>query len=72
MPKRVPSAYAGSMSPQGALDGPRKLEVVPGKLATVVKPAPGGGKKKPRIVACGNFAAKATEDELYMHPQAML
>ena len=47
----------------------RKLEVVP---ATVVKPAPDGGKKKPRIVACGNFAAKATEDELYMHPQAML
>ena len=43
----------------------RKLEVVPGKLVTVVKPAPEGGKKKARIVACGNFTAKDAQDELY-------
>ena len=42
----------------------RKLEV-PGKLVTVVKPAPEGGKKKARIVGCGNFTVKDAQDERY-------
>ncbi len=43
----------------------RQIEVVPGKLVPTIKPAPGGGKKKARIVACGNFTAKDAQEELY-------
>ena len=43
----------------------REVEVVPGKLVPTIKPAPGGGKKKARVVACGNFTAKDAQDDLY-------
>ena len=43
----------------------RTIEVVPGKLVPTLKPAPGGGKKKARIVACGNFTTKDSSEELY-------
>ena len=43
----------------------RQVEVVPGKLVPTIKPAPGGGKKKARIVACGNFTAKDSQEDLY-------
>lgn len=50
---------------QKALDEKRRIEVVPGKLVPTIKPAPGGGKKKARVVACGNFTAKDSQDDLY-------
>lgn len=43
----------------------RKLEVVPGKLVTTIKPGPDGGKRKARLVACGNFTERDAQDELY-------
>ena len=48
-----------------AFEEGRKVEVVPGKLVTTVKPGPAGGKKKARIVACGNFTTKDSQEELY-------
>ena len=48
-----------------AFEEGRKVEVVPGKLVTTVKPGAAGGKKKARIVACGNFTAKDSQEELY-------
>lgn len=43
----------------------RKIEVVPGKLVPTIKPGMGGGKKKARIVACGNFTNRDAQDDLY-------
>ena len=43
----------------------RKIEVVPGKLVPTIKPGLGGGKKKARIVACGNFTNRDAQDDLY-------
>eukprot|EP00435_Cladocopium_sp_Y103_P038236 s1075_g10.t1 len=48
----IPKAEVEEMFRKAYEDG-RKLEVVP------------GGKKKARIVACGNFTAKDAQDELY-------
>ena len=50
---------------QKATEENRKIEVVPGKLVPTIKPSPGGGKKKARVVACGNFTAKDAQDDLY-------
>ena len=60
----IPKAEVEEMFRKAYEEG-RKLEVVPGKLVTTIKPAPEGGKKKARIVACGNFTAKDAQDELY-------
>ena len=60
----IPKEEVEKMFREAHAEG-RKLEVVPGKLVTVIKPAPEGGKKKARIVACGNFTAKDAQDELY-------
>ena len=43
----------------------RKIEVVPGKLVPTIKPGAGGGKKKARIVACGNFTNRDAQEHLY-------
>ncbi len=39
--------------------------MVPGKLVPTIKPGPGKGKKKARVVACGNFTNKDAQDDLY-------
>ena len=39
--------------------------MVPGKLVPTIKPGPGKGKKKARVVACGNFTNKDAQEELY-------
>ena len=43
----------------------RSIEVVPGKLVPTIKPGPGKGKKKARVVACGNFTNKDAQEDLY-------
>ena len=43
----------------------RKIEIVPGKLVSTIKPGPGQGKKKARIVACGNFTNRDAQEDLY-------
>ena len=43
----------------------RRIEVVPGKLVPTIKPGAGGGRKKARIVACGNFTNRDAQEELY-------
>ena len=46
----IPKAEVEEMFRKAYEEG-RKLEVVPGKIVTTIKPAPEGGKKKARI--CG-------------------
>ena len=48
-----------------AFEEGRRIEVVPGKLVSTIKPGPGKGKKKARIVACGNFTNRDAQDDLY-------
>ncbi len=43
----------------------RKIEIVPGKLVSTIKPGPGKGKKKARIVACGNYTSRDSQEDLY-------
>lgn len=62
--KVIPKDEAKEMFRRAFEEG-KKLEVVPGKLVTTVKPGASGGKKKARIVACGNFTSKDSQEELY-------
>ncbi len=60
----IPKGEAREMFRKAFEEG-RKVEVVPGKLVTTVKPGAAGGRKKARIVACGNFTSKDSQEELY-------
>eukprot|EP00435_Cladocopium_sp_Y103_P030730 s947_g7.t1 len=45
----------------------QKIECIPSKMVYTLKPAPGvgGGRKKARLVACGNFEEKKKDESTY-------